>query len=117
MREGDLTRFTVTRAIKAPVDLIFKTISSIDNYSKAVPDIVNFEFLSEVRSGVGTRFREIRLTKGKEATTELEVTKFIKNDRVRIATDSHGAVWDSVFAVTAADGHHRIDTDNGRETS
>ena len=39
---------------------------------------------------------------GKEATTELEVTEFVENDRVRFVADSHGTVWDSVFTVSQA---------------
>ena len=37
--------------------------------------------------------------KGKEATTELEVTEFIQNDRVRMVGDSHGTVWNTIFTV------------------
>ena len=46
--------------------------------------------------------------KGKEATTELEVTEFVENDRIRIMTDSHGAVWDSLFTVKPAEGHTEL---------
>ena len=94
-----MTQFTATRSINAPLNLVFKTVSDINNFSKAIPGIINVEFLSEVKSGVGTRFRETRLMKGKETTTELEVTEFVENDRVRMVTDSQGAVWDSVFTV------------------
>ena len=37
--------------------------------------------------------------KGKEAVTELEVTEYIENDRVRLVADSHGTIWDTVFTV------------------
>ncbi len=103
-----MTQFTATRSINAPIDLVFKTVSDINNFSKAIPDIVNVEFLSDLKSGVGTRFRETRLMKGKEAMTELEVTEFVENDRVRMVTDSHGAVWDSVFTVKRVDGHTEL---------
>ncbi len=103
-----MTQFTATRSMNAPIDLVFKTVSDINNFSKAIPDIVNVEFLSDVKSGVGTRFRETRLMNGKEAMTELEVTEFVENDRVRMVTDSHGAVWDSVFTVKRVDGHTEL---------
>lgn len=98
-----MTRFTATRSINAPIDLVFKTISDINNFSKSIPDVINVEFLSDVKSGVGTRFRETRLMKGKEAMTELEVTEFVENDHVRYVTDSHGTVWDTVMSVKAVD--------------
>ena len=105
---SDMTRFTATRSINAPIDLVFKTVSDINNFSKAIPDIINVEFLSDVKSGIGTRFRETRLMNGKEAMTELEVTEFVENDHVRTVTDSHGAIWDSVFTVKRVDGHTEL---------
>ena len=98
-----MTRFTATRSINARIDLVFKTISDINNFSKSIPDVINVEFLSDVKSGVGTRFRETRLMKGKEAMTELEVTEFVENDHVRYVTDSHGTVWDTVMNAKAVD--------------
>jgi len=55
-------------------------MAHIDNFRKAVPGITSVEFLSETRSGVGTRFRETRVMNGREATVELEVTEFVEND-------------------------------------
>ncbi len=89
----------VTKAIAAPIDVVFKTVSDINLFSKAVPHIVNVEFLSPAKAGVGTRFRETRLMRGKKAETELEITEFVENNRVRYVADSHGTVWDTVFTV------------------
>ena len=96
-----MVRITVTRGINAPVDLIFKAVSDIEQLPEVVPEVVKTEFLSEVRSGMGTRFRETRLMNRKESVTELEVTEYVANDRVRMIADSHGTVWDSVFTVKA----------------
>jgi len=99
-----MAQVKVSRKISAPIDLVFKTISEINDFAKAVPEIVNAEIISDVKKGVGTRFRETRLMNGKEETTELEVTEFVENDRVRIVADTHGTVWDSVFTVKSVDG-------------
>ncbi len=97
-----MSRIIVTRSINAPVDRVFMTVADIQRLSQALPHIVKVDFLSEIRSGVGTRFRETRLMNGKESRTELEVTEFIVNDRVRlVAADSQGTIWDTVFAVKA----------------
>ena len=93
---------TVTRVVDAPADVVFRTVADIGHFSQAVPHIVNVEFLSEVRSGVGTRFRETRVMNGREASTELEVTEYVENDRVRIVSEAGGAVWDTVFTVSPA---------------
>ena len=97
-----MARVTVTRVVDAPADVVFRTVADIGHFSQAVPHIVNVEFLSEVRSGVGTRFRETRVMNGREASTELEVTEYVENDRVRIVSEAGGAVWDTVFTVSPA---------------
>ncbi len=94
----------VQRDIEAPIDRVFRTVAHIEQFQQAVPHIVKVEFLSDVESGVGCRFRETRLMKGKEAITEVETTAYAANDRVRMVADSHGTVWDTVFAVTSVDG-------------
>jgi carbon monoxide dehydrogenase subunit G len=99
-----MTRTTVTRTIAAPIEQVFETIANVESFKRAIPHIVDIEFLSETRSGVGTRFRETRLRKGNKATTDLEITECVANDRIRMVTDSHGTIWDSVFAVKEAPG-------------
>ena len=98
-----MSRTTVRRTIDAPVDFVFGTVSEIDNFSKAVPHIVDVEFLSDVKGGVGSRFRETRLIMGREASTVLEVTEYVENERVRLVSDEGGTVWDSVFTVRPVD--------------
>lgn len=98
-----MTQTRLTRTIDAPVDPVFRTVSDIREFSKAVPDILGVEFLSETRSGVGTRFRETRRFGKREAVTELEVTELVDDDRVRLVSESGGTVWDSLFTVTATD--------------
>ena len=105
-----MTRITVVRTIAAPVDEVFATVAHIDQYSRAVRDVVKFEFLSDARSGVGTRFRETRVMKGTEVTTELAVTEYVPNDRVRIVADSHGTVWDTLFALRVIDDRTLLTT-------
>ncbi|MEM9907437.1 MAG: SRPBCC family protein [Cyanobacteria bacterium P01_D01_bin.44] len=99
-----MTRTTITHLIDAPVEQVFTTVADISQYSQAVPHITKIEYLSDQKTGVGTRFRETRLMKGKEAVTELEVTEYIENDRVRLVSDSHGTVWDTVFTVRPDSG-------------
>lgn len=99
-----MTRTEVRRTIDAPLAEVFRTVSSIEHFSRAVPDIVDVEILSESADGVGTRFRETRIMNGSEAKTEIEVTEFEVNERVRLVSDSHGTEWDSVFTVREVAG-------------
>jgi len=99
-----MSRITSIRQINAPIELVFETVADIRNFSKAIPHITNVEFLTEQQVGLGTRFRETRLMKGKEASTELEVTEYVENESIRLVADSHGCVWDTIFTVTPKDG-------------
>ncbi|MCA9048742.1 MAG: SRPBCC family protein [Planctomycetaceae bacterium] len=94
---------TSARQINAPLSVVFRTVADIRNFSRAVPHIVKVEFLTEQQSGVGTRFRETRLMGNKEQQTELEVTEFADNDRIRLVSDAGGTIWDTVFSVKSAD--------------
>lgn len=98
-----MSRTVISRMIKAPIDVVFRTVADISQFSQAIPHIVKVEYLSDIKVGVGTRFRETRLMKGKETPTELKVTEYIENDRARLVADSHGTVWDTLFVV-AGDG-------------
>ena len=91
----------VSRTIQAPVEVVFRTISDVRNFSKAVPQIINIEFLSEHSSGIGTRFRETRLMNGKEQTVDLEVVDLVPNQHVRIVSDAGGTLWDSLFSTSS----------------
>lgn len=99
-----MTQIAVTQIIDAPLEDVFNTVADIRQYSEAVTHIIKVEFLTESKTGVGTRFRETRLMKGKEVTTELEVAEYVENERVRMVADSHGTVWDSVFSVKSENG-------------
>lgn len=99
-----MTQIKVTTDIAAPLPLVFQTIADIREFSKVVPDIVNVEFLTEQQLGKGTRFVETRLMHGKEASTELEVTEYVDNDKIRLVADSHGTIWDTTFTVTEQNG-------------
>lgn len=99
-----MSQTRISRTIAAPVDRVFRTIADVREFSAAVPDIIRTELLSETRSGVGTRFRETRRFGKREAATELEVTEYEANQRVRIVSDAGGTVWDSLFTVRPAAG-------------
>ncbi|MEM7050178.1 MAG: SRPBCC family protein [Acidobacteriota bacterium] len=94
-----MATITIRRSIAAAPATVFQAVAHIEQFSEAIPHITKVEMLSEVREGVGTRFRETRLMKGREATTELEVTEYEPDQRVRLVADSHGTVWDSLFTV------------------
>ena len=94
-----MTQTRTSREIEASPEVVFETVAHIENFWQAVPAITNVEFPTETKSGVGTRFRETRLMKGRAATTELEVTEYETDTRIRLVSDEGGTVWDTVFTV------------------
>ena len=95
-----MTRTAISRTIDAVPEAVFSTVSDISNYIEAVPHLVRVEFLTDQRVGVGARWRETRVMRGREASTELEVTEFVADERVRMVSDEGGTIWDTVFTVT-----------------
>jgi len=97
-----MTTVSTTRQIAAPLARVFEILSNAEVFSEAVPQILNVEFLSEQKRGVGTRFRETRDMNGKEVQTELEITELVENDRIRMVSDQGGTIWDTLFTVEDA---------------
>lgn len=93
-----------TRTITAPLATVFETISDVRNFRKAVPHIINIEFLTEQQHGTGTRFNETRVMNGKEHTVELEVAEFVENESVRMVSVAGGTKWDTTFTVKETQG-------------
>src|SRR5579862_8657141 len=99
-----MTRTIINRTINAPLQVVFKTMADVEQFSKAVPHITKVEFLTEKKSRVGARFRETRKMKDKEVSTELVVTEYVENERVRMVAADHGITWDSIFIVREENG-------------
>lgn len=68
----------------------------------------NIEFLSEQRSGVGTRFRETRKGSGRDGISEVEVIEYVDSDHIRLVDDYYGAVWDTLYSVVDDGGSTRL---------
>ena len=100
-----MPRITIQRRVEAPLAQVFSVLADSETFAAALPHVVGHEFLTEQHQGVGTRFRETRLMNGKEEVTDLEVTEFVENEHVRVVTDSHGTIWDTVMS-TSARGEH-----------
>ena len=94
-----MAQYIASRQIAAPIDRVFDIVAHIENFQKALPHITNVEFLTPTHTGVGSRFRETRIMRGRQATTELEVTEYIRDERVRLVADEGGTIWDTVFTL------------------
>lgn len=95
-------KIALQRQISASVETVFDTVAHIDNYMQAVPEIVGVEHLGDTRRGVGARFRETRRMRGREASSVLEVTEYVLNERIRIVSEAGGTLWDTIFTLRPA---------------
>ena len=98
-----------TRVIRAPLPSVFQAIADARNFRKAVPHIMDVEFLTDQRVGAGTRFRETRKMNGRKSVVELEVAEYVVDDRVRMVSDEGGTIWDTMFAVSETPGGVLLD--------
>jgi len=97
-----MTQVVIQAKIEAPAEVVFRSVTDIERFPDIQPDVLSIDFLTEQRSGVGTRFVETRRHGKNEMKTELEVTEWVENERARMVTDSHGTVWDTVFSVRSS---------------
>ncbi len=99
-----MSKRSIKRLINAPVDVVFRALTDIENFPEKNPDIVKVELLTDEKTGVGSRFRETRRMNNKEGSTELECTEYIQDEKVRFVADQGGVIWDSVFFSSPVDG-------------
>lgn len=97
----------VIRNMNAPLARVFECVADVRQFTEVLTHATGLEFLSEKHEGAGTRFRQTRVMNGKESTTELEITEYVENERVRMVSDAGGAIWDTLFTVVR-DGESTI---------
>jgi carbon monoxide dehydrogenase subunit G len=93
-------KISVSETIDAPPADVFKFVSNPVLMSKAFPESVKkMEVLSENDQGVGSRFRETRLLRGREDVIEIETVEYVENEKVLSVAETGGSLWYTGFAV------------------
>lgn len=87
------------RHFQAPIDIVFKRLTDFADAPRVVRGIQSLELLTPDPVGEGTRFRETRVMFGREATEELEVTRWQPPRLYTVSTNSHGAQYHSTFTL------------------
>ena len=101
-----MATLTVVRTIGAPPERTFEAFSNLETAAERIRGIEKLEILQRSESGkngigVGTRFRETRIMFGKEATEEMEITRFEPPSGYTVEARSHGAHYVSTFSFRA----------------
>ena len=102
-------RWVSVRKIKAVPSRVFHVVSDPEEFQKAIPGGISVEYLTNIRSGVGTRFRAKRMSRGKPMPFDQEIVEFVPDQLVRMINVTHGTTWDSTFTVKP-DGRETIVT-------
>ena len=90
----------VSVTIAAPVERVFEVMTDLENAPNRVSGIKSLELLTPKPVGSGTRFRETRVMFGKEATEEMEITRFDPPRSYTVEAESHGTHYTSVLTFT-----------------
>lgn len=99
-----MTTIVVERSIQAPAEAVFAAVAEVEHLPEIVPHVTDVEFLTEARSGVGTRFVETRRQAGRDFETELEIAEEVPPEHVRMVSENRGTVWDTLFEIEPQDG-------------
>jgi uncharacterized membrane protein len=92
------------KIVHAPIQHVFAAFSDFENAAERVKEIESVEMLTDGPVGVGTRFRETRLIFGREASEELEVTKFVAPESMAIEAVSCGSHYRTDFGFQTLEG-------------
>jgi uncharacterized protein YndB with AHSA1/START domain len=109
---------TSVRLINAPQESVFQTFTDLRRAPEFIPAIKTLEVLTEGPIGKGTRWREMRVMMGKEATETMEITEFDPPRSYAVEARSHGTHYRSTFRFSPESGGTRAEmTFSGRPES
>lgn len=96
--------FEIRDTIDAPTDRVFAIFADLPNAQHNIGSILNIEFLSEQRSGLGTRWRETRKMFGKEATEEMWISDWRPGAGYTVSCVSCGCAYETDIAFAPSGG-------------
>jgi len=76
--------------IAKPKEEVFSFAANMDNSTNVMPNVVNIEKLTEGPVGVGTKYRETRDIRGKQASSVIEVVEYQPDERYSVESTMEG---------------------------
>lgn len=98
----------VLEQITAPIETVFHMASDVPHFAENITDILQIEQLTKGPVQLGTKWRETRIVFGKEATEEMEFTKFDPPNSYEVSAESHGSKYLTVFQFTQNENQTHI---------
>ncbi|MDX1765869.1 MAG: SRPBCC family protein [Candidatus Saccharimonadales bacterium] len=90
-------KVTSEAQIDAPIEKVFEVFTDIGHAAERLTGVIKVEILSQKQHGAGLRWRETRKMFGKEATEEMEITKFNAPNMYQVDAESHGSHYTTLF--------------------
>jgi carbon monoxide dehydrogenase subunit G len=95
----------VKTLIQAPPEIVWKTVTDIDNAAKTIAGIESVEVLQRPASGiVGLKWKETRTLFGKTAQETMWITDASEPEFYKTRAESHGSIYVSTIGLKEKDG-------------
>ena len=91
--------FTLEKHVDAPPERVFAAATDFRRAPETIRGIVRMEILTEGPVGVGTRFKETRVMFKREATEEMQVTRFDPPHGYELTCENHGCRYVTTFRM------------------
>ena len=101
--------FKETVYIDAPVETVFAITTDFDHAPFIMENVVKTEKLTEGPMQVGTRVKEVRNIRGKEAETVLIVSEFIPNQKYTVKSENFGMTVEYHYIFMAKESGTTVD--------
>ena len=95
---------TANLHIAAPIEEVFAQATDFPAAASRIDGIVRVEMLTDGPVGHGTRWRETRILFGREASEQLEVTRFQPPDHYTLRARNHGTEYERSFRSVERNG-------------
>lgn len=93
--------FKETIHINAPVEIVFEVTTDFKHAMSIMDNVVKIEILTDGPIQVGTRVKEVRKMRGKEAETVLVVTEYIPNQKYAVKSEDFGITVEYQYQFNA----------------
>jgi len=91
--------FTLEKHIAATPEQVFAAATDFQRAPEIIRGIVHTEILTDGPVGVGTRFKETRVMFKREATEEMQVTRFDPPAGFDLTCENHGCRYLTTFRM------------------
>jgi carbon monoxide dehydrogenase subunit G len=95
------TLFTESGFINKRIDEVFEFVSNPENIPHFIPAVVRCEKLDDAKICVGSKLLETRKVFNKEATAQVEVSRYERNKIFAIKSENKGVFGEYVYEFTS----------------